>query len=161
MPIQDESATPIQEDIPAESAQSNVVMPAKDHMLEEVDDNLSVVSSFQVYRQEEIADCGDADDFSAIPLFMPWTPSVTPPKVTPQVTPSKCIMSTMMSIVDLHFIRTSRVYIINLWPARALQLISGHHDHHHHYPLSQSMEEGTKDNSTRPYPRRRSQISRL
>ena len=39
------------------------------------------------YRQEEIADCGDADDFPAISPFMPRMPSVTPPKITPQVTP--------------------------------------------------------------------------
>ena len=46
-PIQDESTTPIQEDIPAESVQSNVVTAAKDCMLEEVDNNVSVVSSSQ------------------------------------------------------------------------------------------------------------------
>ena len=89
-----------------------------------------------VYRQEEIAGCGDPDDFPAIPSFMPWTPSVTPPRVTPQVmpkstpqlstnqlmphtlvlwgclrerTPSGCIMSTTTSIIDLHFIMTMRV----------------------------------------------------
>ena len=50
-------------------------------------------------------------------------------------------MNTTMSIVDLHFIRTTRVHVINLWPVRAFQLTSGHHDHHHHYPISQSMEK--------------------
>ena len=40
-----------------------------------------------VYRQEEIADRGVADDFPAMPPFIPWTPSGTPPKVTPQATP--------------------------------------------------------------------------
>ena len=47
MPIQDENATPILEDVPAESVQSSVVMPAEDHMLDKVDDNVSVVSSSQ------------------------------------------------------------------------------------------------------------------
>ena len=79
-------------------------MPAKDCMLEEVDDNVSIVSSSQekrrmasftslAYRQEEIADCGDANNFPAIPPFMPWTPSVTLPKVTPQATPKGMLQS--------------------------------------------------------------------
>ena len=46
-----------------------------------------------VYWQEEVAGCGDADDFPAIPPFIPWTPSVTPPKVTPQVTPKGTLQS--------------------------------------------------------------------
>ena len=46
-PIQDEGSTPVQEDVLAESVQSNVVMPAKDCMLDEVDDNISIASSSQ------------------------------------------------------------------------------------------------------------------
>ena len=47
MPVQDKDSMPIQEDFLAESAQSNVVTPAEDHMLDEVDDNVSTVSSSQ------------------------------------------------------------------------------------------------------------------
>ena len=47
MPIQDEDSTPIQEDFPAESVQSNVVMPDEDCMLDEVDNNISIASSSQ------------------------------------------------------------------------------------------------------------------
>ena len=46
MPIQDENATLVLEDVPAGSVQSSVVMPAEDRMLDEVDDNISVVLSF-------------------------------------------------------------------------------------------------------------------
>ena len=47
MPMQDKSITPIQEDISDDPTQFNVVTEAKDHMLDETDDNMSVVSSFQ------------------------------------------------------------------------------------------------------------------
>ena len=50
-------------------------------------------------------------------------------------------MNTTTSVVDLHFIRTTRVYVINLQPIWFLQPILEHHDHHHHYPISQSMEK--------------------
>ena len=43
--MQDESVTPIQKDIPGKSAHSNVVTEAEDHMLDEADDNMSVMSS--------------------------------------------------------------------------------------------------------------------
>ena len=68
MPVQDEDSMPIQEDFPAESALSNAVTLAKDRMLDEVDDNVSIVSSSMekrwranftspTYRYR----CGDAD----------------------------------------------------------------------------------------------------
>ena len=87
-PVQDEDSTPIQEDSPTETAQSNAVTPAKDCMLDEVDDNISIMSSSQekqwkakftslTYRQQEVARCGDADDFlvmspSAMPKLHHW-----------------------------------------------------------------------------------------
>ena len=47
MPIQDESVTPVQKDIPGKSAHSNVVTEAEDRMLDEADDNVSVMLSSQ------------------------------------------------------------------------------------------------------------------
>ena len=47
MPVQDEDSTPVQEDLQAELAQSNVVTPAEDHMLDKVDNSVSIASSSQ------------------------------------------------------------------------------------------------------------------
>ena len=114
MPVQDEESMPIQEDFPAESALSNAVTPAKDRMLDEVDDNISIVSSSQekrrranftspTYRQQEVARCGDADDSlvmspSAMPKVTPVatlkTTSQVMPRVTPQSSPGRPTLST-------------------------------------------------------------------
>ena len=47
MPIQDKSVMPVKEDVQTESVQSSAVTPAEDHMLDKVDDNMSVTSSSQ------------------------------------------------------------------------------------------------------------------
>ena len=43
----DKSIMPVKEDVQTESVQSSAVTPAEDHMLDKVDDNMSVTSSSQ------------------------------------------------------------------------------------------------------------------
>ena len=103
MPVQDEDSTPVQEDLQAELVQSNVVTPAEDRMLDEVDNSVSIASSSQekwwkanfislTYWQQEVAGRGDADDFlamspSATPKATPVTLLKTTPQAMPKVTP--------------------------------------------------------------------------
>ena len=98
-PIQDKDSMPIHKDFPAEPAQSNVVTPAEDRMLDEVDDNISIASSSQeklwktnftspTYQQQEVARRGDADDFLAMsPSTTPKVTLAVSPRTTPQVMP--------------------------------------------------------------------------
>ena len=113
-PVQDEDSMPVQEDFPAETVQSNAVTPAKDHILDKVDDNVSIASCSQekqqkanftslTYRQQEVAGHGDADDFFVVspsttpkvtPVVLPRTMPQVTPRVTPQSSPGRPTPST-------------------------------------------------------------------
>ena len=73
-PIQDESITPVQDDTVKNTTMSTMVTEEENHLLDDEDDNISIVSSqgkrwqanftSLMYRQEELLNRGDVTDFS-------------------------------------------------------------------------------------------------
>ena len=86
---------PVQDDLIGNATMSTVVTEEENHLLDDEEDNVSVVSSqgkrrqanftSPMYHQEELLNHGDVTDFSPTSPFVPHMPGVTP-RATPCTT---------------------------------------------------------------------------
>ena len=103
-PIQDESITPVQEDTVGNMTMSTMVTEEENCLLDDENDNVSIVSSqgkrrqdnftSPMYRQEELQNRGDAANFSSTSPLIPRTPGITPqamPHTMPTVSPRETL----------------------------------------------------------------------